>query len=101
MATDWNSLSPKDFERIVRDLLGRAFNAQVECFTEGADGGVDLRLNSGKIIVQCKRYKDFNKLLSVLKKESESICSKFCNQRYIWLLRLDCLQRIRKKLRVF
>lgn len=82
MATDWNSLSPKDFERIVRDLLGRTFNDQVECFTEGADGGIDLRLNSGKIIVQCKRYKDFNKLFSVLKKDSESICSKFCNQRY-------------------
>ena len=55
MAVDWKQISPKEFEEITRDLIGAHLGMRVESFGEGTDGGIDLRMDNGKIIVQCKR----------------------------------------------
>lgn len=53
---DWKSLSPRDFERLCRDLFARLLGTVTEAFAAGADGGVDLRADRGRTIIQCKRY---------------------------------------------
>jgi len=55
---DFSTLSPSDFELLVRDLLAAEYGWQLEAFGHGPDGGIDLRgtLSSGKVIVQCKHY---------------------------------------------
>lgn len=53
---NYASLSPSDFERLVRDLLQAEWGERLETFPEGPDGGVDVRLVSGEklVRVQCK-----------------------------------------------
>jgi adenylate kinase family enzyme len=69
---DFLNLSPSEFENLSRDLLQKEFKVHIESFTEGKDGGIDLRfakVRSKNEIIQCKRYKDFNSLLYSLKQE--------------------------------
>ena len=83
---DFNTiLSFSDFECLVRDLLQKHLKIHLECFTEGRDGGIDLRCStSGKnaIIIQAKRYKDFKSLMNELKKEVSKV-RKLNPRRYI------------------
>jgi len=55
---DFSTLSPVDFEVLVRDLLAADQGWRLTSFGTGPDGGVDLRAGSGmnKIVVQCKHY---------------------------------------------
>lgn len=55
---DFRTLSPSDFELLVRDLLAAEHRWQLEAFGRGRDGGVDLRCwtDDKKIVVQCKHY---------------------------------------------
>jgi hypothetical protein len=55
---DFKTLSPTDFELLVRDLLAAEYGWKLEAFGRGQDGGVDLRgwVNGKKIVVQCKHY---------------------------------------------
>jgi HJR/Mrr/RecB family endonuclease len=55
---DFRTLSPLDFEELVRDLLQAEFGIRLECF--GADLGIDFRYSRGGVrtIVQAKRYID-------------------------------------------
>jgi len=55
---DFRTLSPSDFELLVRDLLLADRGWRLEAFGHGRDGGVDLRGNvdGRKIVVQCKHY---------------------------------------------
>ncbi|MCA1712779.1 MAG: restriction endonuclease [Actinobacteria bacterium] len=55
---DFSTLSPVDFEHLVRDLLGLEHGWQLKAFGAGADGGVDLCCGVGKnkVVVQCKHY---------------------------------------------
>lgn len=56
---DFKTLSPIDFEILVRDLLQREFGFTLESFKPGRDGGIDLRRFIGPkntLIVQCKHY---------------------------------------------
>ncbi len=74
MAIDWKQISPKEFEEIIRDLIGAHIGMRVESFGEGADGGIDLRMDNGKIIVQCKRITGpFSELMSKLRKEKPKL----------------------------
>lgn len=70
---DFSTLSPRDFELLVRDLLGACYGWSLEAFGSGPDGGVDLRLKSPDeyIVVQCKHYtgSTFSQLLASVKKE--------------------------------
>ncbi|MFE7947350.1 restriction endonuclease [Streptomyces sp. NPDC057426] len=55
---DFRTLSPNDFEILIRDLLAAEYNWRLEAFGRGRDGGIDLRAKApeGKVIVQCKHY---------------------------------------------
>lgn len=69
-------LSPLRFEQISRDLLSGHYGVVFENFAEGVDKGIDFRYSKSEdnvLIVQCKRYNNFNNLISVLKKEVEKI----------------------------
>lgn len=65
-------LSSYEFECFSRDLLNAHEDLNLANFAEGRDGGIDLRYTSNNaktIIVQAKRYKDYQELKPVLKKE--------------------------------
>lgn len=69
---DFKSLSPTEFEDLTQDLLQKHLSLFIESFTAGKDGGIDLRCASctrNQVIIQCKRYNDYNSLFNNLKKE--------------------------------
>ncbi len=75
---DYNflDLSPFDFENLTRDLLQKHYDINFESFTIGRDKGIDLRYSKEKnnnLIVQCKRYNNYNSLKSNLKKEYQKV----------------------------
>lgn len=96
-------LSPLDFELLSKDLLEAELGIQLENFSEGRDGGIDLRyapvLGSGRtvfsaamlkapqtppqLIVQCKRYSSFASLKSELKRKELPKISTLNPARYI------------------
>ena len=72
MPPDFTSLSPQDFEELVRDLLQAEWRVAIEAFKTGRDSGIDLRYvstNDGVTIVQCKHYvrSGYGKLLAHLR----------------------------------
>ncbi|WP_347051791.1 restriction endonuclease [Flavobacterium olei] len=80
---DFNILSPYEFELLTRDLLQLHLNIFLESFGEGSDQGIDLRCSKGKLlIIQAKRYKNFNNLFTNLKKEVDKV-KKLKPERYI------------------
>ena len=69
---DFLNLSTFNFEKLTRDVLQEHYAIDLESFTTGRDGGIDLRYSKEKnndLIVQCKRYNNYNSLKSNLKKE--------------------------------
>ena len=55
----FQTLSPIDFENIVRDLLQSELSIRLESFKTGKDKGIDLRYsttNEESLIVQAKHY---------------------------------------------
>lgn len=62
-------LSPSDFERLSRDIISRKLGLEFKVFSDGKDGGVDLRNYGNGIICQCKHYKNYSNLNANLKKE--------------------------------
>ncbi len=70
---DYNflNLSPTEFEELSRDLIQKHLDLHLESFTSGRDLGIDLRHSftpKSKLIVQCKRYKDFTTLYQQIKR---------------------------------
>ena len=56
---DFRSLSPIDFEVLVRDLLQEELSLTLESFKPGKDLGIDFRFttnNENTVVVQCKHY---------------------------------------------
>ncbi|WP_086749639.1 nSTAND3 domain-containing NTPase [Streptomyces scabiei] len=55
---DFRTLSPNDFEILIRDLLEAEYGWRLEAFGRGRDGGIDLRASTteGNVVVQCKHY---------------------------------------------
>lgn len=72
---DYLILSANEFESFARDILQKKLSVFIESFTAGRDGGVDLRYATcnGNVIIQAKRYKDFNSLYSNLIKEKNKL----------------------------
>ncbi|MBI2272274.1 MAG: restriction endonuclease [Bacteroidetes bacterium] len=69
---DFLNLSYVEFEELCRDLLEKEWGIRLESFSEGTDGGIDLRYLRHKKkqwIVQCKRYSAYKDLYAALKKE--------------------------------
>ena len=81
---NFETLSPKDFELLTRDLLQKELSITLETFKSGKDGGIDLRDTLNQLIVQCKHYKNstLNDLYNALKIETEKI-RKLNPKRYI------------------
>lgn len=82
---DFKILQFNEFECLCRDLLQKKEKNFIESFTDGRDGGIDLRFaysKSHKTIIQVKRYKDYGELKGVLKKEVEKV-KKLNPTRYI------------------
>lgn len=84
---NFETLSPKDFELLTRDLLQKELSITLETFKSGKDGGVDLRHSKdilNQLIVQCKHYKNstLKDLYNALKFETEKI-KKLNPKRYI------------------
>ena len=82
---DFLVLSPHEFENISRDLLQQKLSVFIESFTTGRDGGIDLRFAKSKtenVIIQAKRYKDFNSLYISLKGEAAKVTT-MAPTRYI------------------
>lgn len=74
----FSSLSPFEFEHLVRDLLQAENQTVFESFTPGADGGRDARWidpAGGTTLVQCKHYLQtgYAGLLRALKRERSRV----------------------------
>jgi hypothetical protein len=56
LSYNFATLSPGDFEDLVRDLASRKVGARFEAFAQGPDGGMDGRHASAKgaVILQAK-----------------------------------------------
>lgn len=79
------NLSSDEFELFSKDIVEKELGIKLENFKSGKDGGIDLRYapsEGDKIIVQCKRYKDFASLKSTLKGEVKKV-EKLKPERYI------------------
>lgn len=74
---DFHTLSPFDFEELVRDLLQTEFGLLFESFGPGRDLGIDFRfaIAPGDAVVQAKHYagSGFNALLAATKRENAKI----------------------------
>lgn len=85
---DFKTLSPVDFEILVRDLLQEEIGVRLENFKSGHDKGIDLRYcpsTDSSLIVQCKHYADssFSNLQSNIKKYEIEKVKKLNPARYI------------------
>jgi len=83
----FDTLSPSDFELLVRDLLQKEFGERFESFSSGSDEGIDLRhakSESRTTIVQCKHYANtpWRGLLKSLESEREKL-GRLKPERYI------------------
>ncbi len=84
----FHTLSPIDFENLVRDLLQSEHSIRLESFKTGKDGGIDLRYSkadSQSLIVQAKHFADtgFRGLLSHLRLKEKPKIEKLRPDRYI------------------
>ena len=96
---DFSVLSPHEFECLCRDLLQKKENVFVESFTDGRDGGIDLRFAKVKdpkspsetVIVQVKKYKESSRsaLMSKLRKNEAFKVRKLNPDRYYFMTSLD------------
>ncbi len=85
---DFKSLSPIDFEILVRDLLQEELSVRLESFKSGRDQGIDLRYYSNgnhTLIIQCKHYVEssYSGLLRQLKINELEKVKRLSPKRYI------------------
>lgn len=85
---DFRSLSPIDFEILVRDLLQEYLGISLESFKTGRDQGIDFRYCpsiDNSLIIQCKHYVEssYATLFSHLKKIEQKKVKKVNPSRYI------------------
>ncbi len=84
-------LSSYEFECFSRDLINAHEELDLANFAEGRDGGIDLRYASNReetIIVQAKRYIDYQELKPTLRKEVEKV-KRLNPKRYIITTSVD------------
>jgi hypothetical protein len=76
---DFHTLSPLDFEELVRDLLQAQWKVRLESFGPGADRGIDARLLDGphKVVIQAKHMlgSGYRGLLRQLAAEREKMAA--------------------------
>jgi hypothetical protein len=83
---DFRTLSPIDFEELVRDLLQAELHLRMESFGPGSDLGIDFRFSEadGKAIVQVKHFLDSGAeaLIRAARQENHKV-SKLAPARYL------------------
>ncbi len=94
---DFKSLSPYDFEVLVKDLLTEKLSVSLDSYKPGKDQGIDLRGYSSQdetIIVQCKHYASstFSDLKSSFKGEISKV-EKLKPDRYYLATSLSLLPK--------
>lgn len=67
------NLDPLEFEKFCMDFMEKKLNTKFKRFGLGKDDGIDLISLDGKIICQCKRYKDSSNLKTVCQNEYNKI----------------------------
>jgi energy-coupling factor transporter ATP-binding protein EcfA2 len=86
MSYDFRTLSPLDFEELVRDLLQAEWGMPLESFGPGRDQGIDIRRLHGphKLVIQAKHYvaSGYPGLLRSAKEEREKAL-KLAASRYL------------------
>ncbi len=85
---NFQTLSPIDFENLVRDLLQSELSIRLESFKAGKDQGIDLRYskaNGLSLIVQAKHYAGtgFSGLLAHLKSKEMPKIDELRPDRYL------------------
>lgn len=98
---DFSSLSPVDFELMVRDLLKEEYDWNVEAFGQGPDGGIDLRAHhAGQlVVVQCKHYAGsrFSDLMRSARDEKKKVDG-WAPWRYLFVTSQDLTRGQKDKL---
>jgi hypothetical protein len=75
---DFRTLSPLDFEELVRDLLQAELGVRLESFSPGPDQGIDLRFAAGEgAVLQAKHYvlSGFAALLRACRSENAKVAA--------------------------
>lgn len=91
------NLDPFEFEKFCLDFMEKKLNIKFKRFGPGKDDGIDLISLDGKVICQCKRYKDSSKLVSICKKEFEKI-KKQSFEKYYLLTSAEVSETVTKQI---
>lgn len=96
---NWKAFEPREFELFVRDLLSVCDNKPHESFAAAPDGGIDLRTDRCRTILQCKRCTTvFAHLMQALKPEAQKAAAQTA-QRYIVATSLSLTPAQKKKIK--
>ena len=97
---DFRTLSPIDFELLVRDLLQAEFGITMESFGPGKDGGIDFRfaMASEDVVVQAKHHVEggARTLVRAAIKEDCKVL-KLAPSRYILVTSLSLTRELKRK----
>lgn len=98
---DFRTLSPIDFELLVRDLLQAELGITMESFGPGKDGGIDFRfaMADQDVVVQAKHYVEGGprSLLRAAMKEDSKVL-KLAPSRYILVTSLSLTPELKRKI---
>ncbi|MBI2746757.1 MAG: restriction endonuclease [Burkholderiales bacterium] len=98
---DFRTLSPIDFELLVRDLLQAELGITMESFGPGKDGGIDFRfaMADQDVVVQAKHYVGGGprSLLRAAMKEDSKVM-KLAPSRYILVTSLSLTPELKRKI---
>jgi Restriction endonuclease len=99
---DFRTLSPLDFEELVRDLLQAEFRLRFESFGPGRDLGIDFRFATawGSAVVQVKHYAEggTDGLLRAVRIEDEKV-AKLKPARYLLATSLALTPMLKTRIR--
>ncbi|MGW7083328.1 nSTAND3 domain-containing NTPase [Streptomyces sp. NPDC054871] len=96
-------LTDFDFEAVCKDVFEEEFGVQLEIFTSGADGGVDLRhtyRDGSSLVIQCKHWHRSTraKLIEYVRKVEAAKVAKLSPARYILATSLTLTRGAKDKL---
>ncbi|QXU43814.1 restriction endonuclease [Pedobacter sp. D749] len=102
----FNDFDPREFEFLCRDLLQLTISEETgrpflfNSFSEGADGGIDAIFEDEKekIVLQCKRWSDFDALYATLKNSELPKVIRLNPTRYIIATSCKLSQRQMEKI---
>ncbi|WP_162265807.1 restriction endonuclease, partial [Leptospira alstonii] len=93
MSYKFDIFDDREFETFIRDIIQKELNITLQSFKAGRDKGIDCRFSgsiNNEIIVQAKRYTNYNNLKKAVNIEIQKI--KILNpppKRYIFATSLD------------